>query len=412
MSVTTAARALAPTIAARAAEGEALRTMPPDLVAALKRAGLFRIAVPRTLGGLELAPTEIIEVIEQISRADGSAGWTVLIGNAAAFFSWLEPDVVTAMFGGPPDIISTGTFSPTGRAVPTGDGHLVLDGRWGFNSGCCHADWYQLGFLVMAGDVPARRPDGRPDWRFAYIPSHDAEVVDTWRVAGLRGTGSHDVVVADLRLPEAHTAMPMFDPPRHTGPLLEVGFRALTATLLVGFPLGVARRALDELAARAPAKRRWSRESTVAEDALAQRLAGAAEAGLQSARAFAFDAFGAAWEAIGRDGTTTVEQRSRMLLATQQAMEAALGAVEVAYRLVGAAAVYEDDPIGRCFRDVQTARQHVIFSGELFAEYGRARFGVPEPAGSRGALAPAPAPARRPERWPLAGAAMLEPAAG
>jgi alkylation response protein AidB-like acyl-CoA dehydrogenase len=387
MPVSPAIRALLPTIAARAAEGEARRTMPTDLVDALRRAGVFRVAVPRALGGLELGPTEVVEVVEQISNADGSAGWTALIGNSAAFFAWLEPEAVEAIFGGPLDVISTGTFAPTGRATRHGDGHLVLDGRWGFNSGCCHADWHQVGFMVLDGDTPARRPDGRPDWRFAYLPHGDVEIVDTWRAAGLRGTGSHDLVVRGLRLPEAHTAMPMFDPPRHGGPLLDLGFRALTAVLLVGFPLGVARRALDEVACRAPSKRRWNPQLTVAEDTVAQRSLGGAEAALQSARAFVFEAFGEAGASIEATGSPTVEQRSRMLLATQHAMEAALGAVEIAYRLLGAGAVQEADAVGRCFRDIQTARQHVMFSGELFAEYGRARFGVAEPAGSRADLA-------------------------
>ena len=255
MTVLHAARSLAPEFSARAAEAETARTMPGDLVAAARRAGLFRIAVPRTLGGLELDPVSVIEIVEEISRADGSAGWSVLIGNGTAFFAWLEPDVVAEMFDGTHDVVSTGVFGPNGRAVRRDDA-LELSGRWAFNSGCVHADWYITGCMVMHGDEPARRSDGRDDWRFAYYRREQAEVIDTWRASGLRGTGSHDVEVHNLLLPVEHTAMPFYDPPRHESPLLALGFSEFTAVLLSGFPLGVARRALDELIALAPTKRR------------------------------------------------------------------------------------------------------------------------------------------------------------
>src|SRR5262245_41153859 len=121
MSAIHAARSLAPEFSARAPEAESLRTMPADLVAKVRRAGLFRIGVPRALGGLELDPVSIIETVEEVSRADGSAGWTTLIGNATAFFAWLEPDAVAEMFAGATGFVSTGVWGPQGRAVRRGD---------------------------------------------------------------------------------------------------------------------------------------------------------------------------------------------------------------------------------------------------------------------------------------------------
>jgi alkylation response protein AidB-like acyl-CoA dehydrogenase len=376
MSMIDVARELAPVFSARASDGEAARTMPADLVARARAAGLFGIAVPKSLGGLELDPLTVVGVVEEVSRADGSAGWTVLIGNATAFFAWLEPAVTKEMLGDEPGAVSTGVFAPSGRAVPAGDGHLVLDGRWSFNSGCVHADWFQTGCMVMDGDEPARRLDGRPDWRFAYYRREQAEVIDTWRATGLRGTGSHDVAVRGLRIPDAHTAMPFHDPPRHRSDLLELGFSAFTAVLLSGFPLGVARRALDEVESLAPTKRRPHLEGTVADDRQAQLAIGRAEARLQSARAFVHDAFGRAWDTIAAEGTSTPAERGTILLATQHAMEAAVHGVDVAHRLAGSTAVADDHPLARCHRDILTARQHVVFSGERFAEYARERFGV------------------------------------
>ena len=123
-SVLSAARDLAPEFSARASEGEALRTMPADLVSRVKKSGLFRLALPRSLGGLELDPLTIVEVVELVSAADGSAGWTVLIGNSTTFFAWLEPDVARAMIGSDRDFCSTSMFGPLGRAHPGRGGRV------------------------------------------------------------------------------------------------------------------------------------------------------------------------------------------------------------------------------------------------------------------------------------------------
>ena len=120
-------------------ESEALRTMPTHLVEATKAAGLFRMAMPSALGGLELDPITIVESIEAVSHADASAGWTTLIGNSTAFFAWIDPTVAENMLGGQCDVVSTSMFAPIGRA--TRDvGDVIVDGRWPFNSGCVHAD--------------------------------------------------------------------------------------------------------------------------------------------------------------------------------------------------------------------------------------------------------------------------------
>lgn len=313
--------------------------------------------------------------IEEVSHADGSAGWTVLIGNSTAFLAWLEPTDAKEMLGGAVDIASTSMFAPLGRARREGD-ELVIDGRWPFNSGCVHADWYQAGVVLMDADGPLHRPGGGVDVRFATFPHHAANVIDTWYSTGLRGTGSHDIEVTDLRIPEAHTAAPMLDPPAQTGGLWELGFFPLLAVLMSGFPLGVARRALDELTALAPMKRRGSSPSTIAEDPRLQYDLGRAEAAVQSARSFVYDVIGDAWTTITAGSTATPEQLGRVTLASQQAMLAALTAVDAAFGYAGASAVYAGHPLERCFRDLHTANQHIAFSGDGFSSYARAHLAV------------------------------------
>src|SRR3954447_15176046 len=294
-------------VRASADEGEASRTMPSHLVEATKGAGLFRMAMPAALGGLELDPITIVESIEAVSHADASAGWTTLVGNSTAFFAWLEPTVANDMLGGNSNVVSTSMFAPMGWARRDG-GDLVIEGRWPFNSGCVHADWYQVAVVVMNDCQPEVRADGRADVRFAMFPSDGASIIDTWHSLGLRGTGSHDIEVHDLRIPIEHTAAPMLDDPTGSGPLSRLGFFPLLTVLMSGFPLGVARRALDELAQLASTKRRGTSTVPIADDSRVQYDIGGADAALLAARAFLVDVLGDAWMTVTTGAALSSEQ--------------------------------------------------------------------------------------------------------
>jgi alkylation response protein AidB-like acyl-CoA dehydrogenase len=376
--VLNAARELAPELSARAAEGEALRTMPPDLVARAKRAGLFRLALPRSLGGFELDPATLVEVVEELSRADGSAGWTLLIGNATLFFAWLEPGVARAMIGTDVDFASTSMFGPFGQAVPISDSDFAVSGRWPFNSGCPHAEWLQVGVMVMDGQTPRLRAPGVQDWRFAFVRRQAADIEDTWRALGLRGTGSHHLSMSAVKVPQEHLAAPLLEPARHAGPLWRLPGFTLATIMMVGFPLGVGRRALDEFATLAGRKARGDGAQTIAQDGYAQAEVAAAEAALRAARSFVFDVIGELWTTACAGDPPSVDQRGRMLLASGQAMRAAVQAVDVVFHLAGASAVYDDQPLQRCFRDIHTANQHLIFSTLRDQEWARVHFGLAE----------------------------------
>src|SRR4051794_1716886 len=138
----------------RARETEALGTMPPDLVAAVRAAGLFRLLQPRSLGGLELPPAEALAILTALCRADASNGWTTLIGvGSNAFAAWLDPAVARATLGADADVTTAAVFAPTGRAEPV-DGGFRIGGRWPFASGSNHAEWFFNGVFVFDGDTP------------------------------------------------------------------------------------------------------------------------------------------------------------------------------------------------------------------------------------------------------------------
>ncbi|NBH10014.1 acyl-CoA dehydrogenase family protein [Amycolatopsis sp. SID8362] len=365
----TAAREIAPELSARAVEAEELKTLPRDLVERARAAGLFRLATPRALGGLELPPAEVVEVVEELCRADGSAGWTIMIGNGSAFLAWLDPAAAADLLAAAPDPIGGGVFAPMGRLTGDGDGKFGLTGRWSFCSGSPHADLFFGGAFA----------DGDPrDWRLAFVPAAGVRVLDNWDVTGLRGTGSHDVEI-DAVVRAEHTASPFTNPARHDGPQWRFPFFTLVGTMMAGVPLGIARRALDEFTTFAPAKFRPPGPGPIAEDGDVQIALTRAEGRLRSARAFVFDALGDLWETACAGDVPDTARRGQFLLATQQAMQAALSAVNTAFGFAGAGALHADQPIQRCFRDLHAASQHIYFSTAASKRYAKLRFGIDQP---------------------------------
>jgi indole-3-acetate monooxygenase len=374
------ARAFTDEISARATESEALGTMPGDLVERIRAAGLFRILQPRALGGHELAPITLVEIVEELARADGSAGWTVAIGaGGPAFTAWMEPDVGRDLFGHDADFTAATVFAPTGRLVPDGSGDFTLSGRWPFASGCRHAEWLITGAFVFDGDAPRMLPGQGPDWRLAFSPRAAGEIVDNWDVLGLRATGSNDITIDRLVVRDEHTVGAFFSPACHDGPLWRLPFFTLAGASLVGVPLGIGRRALDEITALAPTKMRAGTFSTVAEDQNAQVDLARAEARLRGARAFVLDALGSIWETACDGDAPSVEQRATFQLAAQGAMRAAIEAVDVAFAMAGSTSVRSSHPIERCFRDIHTAGQHAYFSTAALQRFAKTRFAIEQP---------------------------------
>jgi alkylation response protein AidB-like acyl-CoA dehydrogenase len=370
---------LVPEFRTRAGEAERLRTMPADLVERAKTAGLFRLNLPRSLGGYELAPAVTAEIFEQISRADGSAGWTMVIGNSTAFFAWLDPAVAKDMIRDDPGFVSTSMWASLGRAAERQPGAFTVSGRWPFNSGCPHASWLQVGVFVTENGAPGVRADGIPDWRFAFVPAGSAVIEDTWYALGLCGTGSHHLSLSGVRVPPEHLAAPFFEPARHDGPLWRIPLVTLGTMFLAAVPLGVARRALDEFAAIAMGKVRGPAAQSIAHDADAQSQLASAEGMLASARSFLFEVIADVWDTACGGDPPSLEQRGRVLLAGNQAARAATEAADRVLRLAGAEAVFAGHPLQRCFRDIHTAGQHILFSPGRGQAYAKVRLGIDQP---------------------------------
>ncbi len=360
-------RSLEPQIRAAADEIEMSRRVPRALVDKMQRAGLFSMLLPRDLGGREVDPLAMFRVIEEASRIDGSAGWIVAIGSGTPGFMvpFLDTETAHAIFLENPAAISGGTFAPRGKAIPV-DGGFRVSGHWPFASGIEHCDWLIGGCFVFDGDRPVTGKDGAPLVHIAVFPASECQIHDTWDVVGLRGTGSHDFSVADLFVPKSHMTSPFSQNPTRTEPQYAILFFLIAHAANA---LGIARHAIDvftEFASKASAG-----PARVREKPLAQLRAAQSEALVGSARAFIIAATEDAWETAQMGQAVSQDQRARIRLAMTNAVHSSAQAVDLMYDAAGGYAIYNRNPLERCFRDIHTATQHSVVASPSYEMLGR-----------------------------------------
>ena len=271
-----AVRTLEPLIRAYAAEAEQQRRLPQPVVTALAAAGLFRLYTPHTLGGWEVEPVTFYRVVEALARIDASTAWCVWIasGNPVYVGRCLADASAEVVFGRAPQVATAGVVAPYGRAV-VHDGGYVVSGRWPYASGCQHSTWLFCCCTVCDGDQMRRTAHGDLEVRVLFVPSSQVTIVDTWEVSGLAGTGSHDVVIEQVFVPEAYSGLFGAGPLPHSthfqGLLYRYPFILASALPIGALALGIAQGAVEtvlELAQsnRLPGPRRCcgsTRRSTV-----------------------------------------------------------------------------------------------------------------------------------------------------
>jgi alkylation response protein AidB-like acyl-CoA dehydrogenase len=370
-----AAQALSAGIRDRAEHIERHRRLPAELVHALAEAGLFRMCVPQAFGGGEVVAATMVEAIEEIAKADGSAAWCVMIGATSGLVSAYLPEAVARDIYAAPHHVTGGVFAPHGRATVVAGGYRV-SGRWPFASGCEHCNWLMGGCVILDDGRPRLLPNGQPDARMTLFPAADVEIIDTWTVAGLRGTGSHDIAVSELFVPEGRSVSLLTDRPCQPGPLYAFPVFGLLALGIAGVALGVARRAIDELVQLAAAKTPTGSRKRLGERAMIQLHVAEAEALLRSARAFLFDAIGDAWRAARGAGTISVAQRSLLRLAATHAATSAAKVVDLMYNAGGGTSVYATSPLQRQFRDIHVVTQHMMVAPPTYELTGRLFLGI------------------------------------
>jgi len=366
-----AAFRLAPLIRSCADEAEQQRRLPQRVAEAMALAGLYRIAAPAAVGGGECAPRAQIETIECVSRMDGATGWNLMIGveNMGFLGAALPIEVARPLFADRKLIVS-GALNPVGRGAEKEDG-FVVSGQWPFGSGCHNAQFFWGQFVVHDGDEPAKGPGGGPVLREALIPASDFEIVDTWHVGGLRGSGSHDVRATEVFVPHERITRMMAGQKLADGPLFRFPLLNRLAYNKVGVSTGIARAAIDHFVAMAEQTARRGSSVPLRERTAAQVAVAEAEAALRSARAFVFETVEEVWEVVSAGGVATAEQQALVHLACSHAATAAIEAVERVHTAAGSVVNFEGNPLERCIRDVRVVPQHIMASAQWMQFAGR-----------------------------------------
>jgi alkylation response protein AidB-like acyl-CoA dehydrogenase len=354
---------------------EAARTLPPDVVELLAGEGMTRLSVPRSLRGPELHPAALMRVLETLSAGDASAGWCAMIASTSGVLAaWLEPEVAREIYGGE-RAIAGGVFAPRGVARRVRGGFRA-SGRWAFASGCMHATWLMGGCFVEGESGREPAPGGAHDVRLLHFPRDEARIHDTWDVAGLAGTGSHDMEVRDLFVPAGRDVSFASDRPREKGPLYAFPVFGLLGVGVASVGLGIARRAIDELAALAVGKRPAFASRRLVERSLTQARVAEAEARLGAARALLRETIDEAWELAGAGGPIPLALRARLRLAASHAARAAARCATDMYELGGGTSVYRRSALQRCFRDAHVVTQHAMVAEPTFELAGRVLLGL------------------------------------
>ncbi len=372
-----AARKLAPVIRAAADEIEAQRELPRPLFEALADAGLFHLALPRALGCPELDLPTYIQVIEEIGRADASTGWCVNQGAIYATYAARMPrDAARAIWIDPPRAVVANTPAATARAVVVPGGYRVT-GRQGFSTGCRHATWLAAHAQVVEDGRVRLEADGEPETRYLFVPVAEGELLDTWHVRGMRGTGTHHFAVQEVFVPAERTVLSVTAPLLERGPLYRIPRTLCFASGDAAVALGTARACLAAFVELAGTKTPRAMEALLRDQPMIQADVGHAEAALRASRAFLTEAVGEVWDAVTATGSLTLDHRATLRLATTHAIRQAASIVDAVYHAAGATAAYDGHPIQRHFQDVHVMTQHLQARLAHYELVGRHWLGLP-----------------------------------
>jgi alkylation response protein AidB-like acyl-CoA dehydrogenase len=338
-----------------------------EMVDLLKRAGVYRAMVAKRFGGDEKSPAEFLRLIETISAADGSTGWVASFGFSAVYLSALPLESLEKMYGDGPDVVFAGGIFPPQRAVPV-EGGLEVSGKWSWGSGSTGAEYIGVGIKEEGAES-----NGLP--LIAVMPAGQVKIQENWNVTGLRGTGSHDMVVDRVTVPREWTFV-RGGPSSLDTPLYRYPSMALAAQVLSVVGLGIARAALDELTAMAAGRSSITGAPTLADRAYVQIDIAKAEAALRSARAFFYEITDEVYARLLAGEEIDVKSRAMLRLASTHAARVGCDVTEAVYRMAGTTGVFADNILAHYLKDALIVPQHAFMSEGTWQSAGRVLLGL------------------------------------
>jgi 3-hydroxy-9,10-secoandrosta-1,3,5(10)-triene-9,17-dione monooxygenase len=355
------ATAMQPALAERGAEADSLRRVPDATIAAFHDAGFFRMLQPSRWGGLEVEPRTFFDVQMTVGAACASSAWVL---GVVAVHNWqlaLFPlEAQEEVWGKDTTTLISSSYAPTGK-VARADGGFRISGRWSFSSGCDHCQWVFLGGMVP----PEAGSDKPPEMRTFLLPRRDYRIDDTWHVAGLKGTGSKDIVVDDVFVPD-HRTHRMIDGFKRSSPgneinkapLYRLPFGQIFVRSVSTTAIGIATGALDAYRRISASRIAASDGAKVAIDPSAQTVAAHAAATIEDTRATLYRNFDELMAQARSGEDMPLERRLKFRYDSSLAVARSVEVVDALFTESGGRAIFLGSPMLRYFLDVHAARAH------------------------------------------------------
>jgi 3-hydroxy-9,10-secoandrosta-1,3,5(10)-triene-9,17-dione monooxygenase len=368
------AREIVPLLASRAQQCEEARVLLPENEKLLHETGLFRYHQPKRFGGMELPFVSQVDIVAELARGCPSTAWNV--GNLGChhwILAYYEPETQHEIWDRNPDVLIASSIAlAAGRGRRT-QGGFVVSGKWPFSSGVDNSDWNMLAVTIYENDKPV-------DWRLCLVPKSDYRIIDTWYAMGMVGTGSKDIEVSEVFVPERRAlALPKcrggLEHPGaalNDGPLFRIPLVAAAGHPLSPTVLGAAEGAFEHVVSSFSKRIGTYTGAKVSEFQAVQIKLARARTLIDSAR---YLMRGSAIEFETRQGLS-IEEKLRLRAQNTFAVHQAREAVETLWSFYGANAIYTRDPLQRFLRDTQAASQHFSFNFDIAGSaYGTAALG-------------------------------------
>lgn len=352
-------------IRARRRELHALGHIPKDIVAKFQEVGLYRAFVPAQFGGGGMSPAEFLRLIEIISAADGSAGWVASFGFASKYLSSLPVATLTELYRESPDVVFAGAVFPPQTALAEGSAYRVR-GRWGFGSGCMGASLIGVGIKIDGenGGLP----------RMAVMPRDQVKIEENWDTIGMFATGSHDLVVEDVLVPQEYTlirgAPPSIDTAAYRYPTM-----AMATQVLAIVSAGVAREAIDEAVKLATRKNSITGAPSMADRPGFQIALAQMEAQLNAARAWFYEETEAMWGLVSQGREATPADIAKLRIASTHIAKTGADVTRRAFEMAGTTGIFNNHPLSRLLLDALVVAQHAFMNDGTWQSGGAVLLG-------------------------------------
>lgn len=367
-----AAHTLAARVATAADRIDHEREIPSELTNEIADKGLFRMLVPRSLGGGELDFLDYLRIIEVFAEVDASTAWCINQNNVFATNSARMPEqTAREIWSDQRAVVTNGPPATSVEAIPV-DGGYQLTGRWNFSTGIRHATWVAAITPIRYTDHNEENSVEEEEVRVLLMPKKDVNLIDNWQVNGLRGTGSFGFETEALFVPRTRTYK-LSDSSREDGALYVIPIVLLFGAGFATAALGVARASLDAAIDFAVSKPQGRDREMLGDRSTTQRQVGEAEALWNSVRAFLRESISSVWESARNNHSLTTEERVRLRLASTHAIRTAAEVVDIAYNICSSSSIFATNPIQRRFQDAHVLTQqgqgrmaHYDTAGQFF----------------------------------------------